>query len=659
MKEKIFNLKKTEYIIPEFFKEELDDEQLDAVINSNGRTLIIAGPGSGKTRVITYKIAYLLSQGIRPENILLVTFTRASAKEMIERVRNVTNVDTSSLTAGTFHHICNIILRRYSKIIGYENNFSILDSEDSKDLMRIAKNEYKEHLSKEEAKQIPNEGVILKIIGYAANTLKSIREAILDIASYLINFENDIEKIYMKYIELKQKINAMDYDDMLINTLHLLETNEDIRKHIASKFKWVLVDEFQDTSLVQLRIVEFLSSVHKNLIVVGDDSQSIYSFRGSRFENVDDFTNHKNVKLFKIQTNYRSVPEIVNLENYLIPTHSIPKKLKPYRSSYNIKPKIVKTYDELEQSDFVVQLIENKFNEGISPDEIAILYRSHSLSMALQQKLDANKIAYKLLSGKRFIETRHIKDILAFLKITNNPFDNISWSRTLKLFPGIGQKTVSKITNSFYSNLMEYTTPYDAFENINLKKYPKLKDIILYLYENETENPQDLIDYIYFEFYREYLELNFKDAYSRKLDIERLSEIASRYETLDKFLEELALSENIEIQNADKDKKTEKITLTTVHGAKGLEWKVVIIISVNPGDFPNGMALKDKKLDEEERLFYVAVTRAKDELYIVKQLTGTAKPYYGNSFYMRQKLPDFTDKIPEHLVEYWKIGYEE
>ncbi|GAB6190044.1 ATP-dependent helicase [Marinitoga arctica] len=659
MDEKVFNIKKSEYIIPEFFKEELDKEQLDAVVNSNGRTLIIAGPGSGKTRVITYKIAYLLSQGIKPENILLVTFTRASAKEMIERVKNVTNIDTSSLTTGTFHHICNMILRRYAKVLGYENNFSILDSEDSKDLMRIAKNEYKNNLTKEEAKQIPNEGVILKIIGYAANTLKSIREAILDVAPYLIDYEDDIEKIYMNYIELKQKINAMDYDDMLINTLRLLETNEEIRNHIASKYKWVLVDEFQDTSLVQLRIVEFLSSIHKNLIVVGDDSQSIYSFRGSRFENVEDFQNHENVKLFKIQTNYRSVPEIVELENYLIPTHSIPKKLKPFRSSFNFKPKIVKTYDELEQADFVVQLIENKFDEGISPEDIAILYRSHSLSMTLQQKLDANKISYKLLSGKRFIETRHIKDIMAFLKIIANPFDNISWSRVLKLFPGIGQKTMTKITNEFYNNLMEYTTPYDAFEQINLKKYPKLKDIILYLYENETENPQDLIDYIHLEFYREYLELNFKDAYSRKLDVERLSEIASRYETLDKFLEELALSENIEIQGAEKDRKVEKITLTTVHGAKGLEWKVVIIISVNPGDFPNGMALKDKKLDEEERLFYVAVTRAKDELYIVKQLTGTTKPYYGNSFYMKQKLPDFTDKIPKRLVEYWKIGYTE
>ncbi|SHE39255.1 DNA helicase-2 / ATP-dependent DNA helicase PcrA [Marinitoga hydrogenitolerans DSM 16785] len=659
MEEKVFNIKRNEYTIPEFFKEELDDEQLKAVINSKGRSLIIAGPGSGKTRVITYKIAYLLSQGIRPENILLVTFTRASAKEMIERVKNVTNVDTSSLTAGTFHHICNMILRRYAKVLGYDNNFSILDSEDSKDLMRIAKNEYKGNLTKEEAKQIPNEGVILKIVGYAANTLKSLREAVLDVAPYLIDVEDDIEKIYMHYIDLKQKINAMDYDDMLVNTLRLLETNDDIRNHIASKYKWVLVDEFQDTSLVQLRIVEFLSSVHKNLIVVGDDSQSIYSFRGSRFENVEDFQNHENVKLFKIQTNYRSVPEIVELENYLIPTHSIPKKLKPFRSSFNIKPKIVKTYDELEQADFVVQLIENKFNEGISPEDIAILYRSHSLSMTLQQKLDARKISYKLLSGKRFIETRHIKDIMAFLKIVANPFDNISWSRVLKLFPGIGQKTMTKITKEFYTNLMEYTTPYDAFENINLKKYPKLKDIILYLYENETENPQDLIDYIYLEFYKEYLELNFKDAYSRKLDIERLSEIASRYETLDKFLEELALSENIEIQGAEKDRKVEKITLTTVHGAKGLEWKVVIIISVNPGDFPNGMALKDKKLDEEERLFYVAVTRAKDELYIVKQLTGTTKPYYGNSFYIKQKLPDFTDKIPKRLVEYWKIGYTE
>ncbi len=634
--------------IPDFLKYELDEEQLDAVLNSDGRTIIIAGPGSGKTRVITYKIAYLLYKGYSPKDILLVTFTRAASKQMINRVKGVTNADLSQLTAGTFHHVCNLILRRYSKLIDYDNNFTILDSEDSKDLMRIIRNEYTSEIGVQKG-NFPKENVILKVISYASNTLKSIRESILEIASYLIEFERDIETIWMRYAEMKKQINAMDYDDLIINTLMLFKLNKEVLQKISSKFKYILVDEFQDTNKIQLEFVEALASQNGNLIVVGDDSQSIYSFRGARFENIKDFIELPKTKLFKIQTNYRSTPEIVNFVNEMIPLNSVKKHLKTKRKEY-IKPHVIETHDDIEQTEAVKKIIEMKCDEGINFDEIAILYRSHALSMTLQQLLDREKIPYKLLSGKRFIEMAHIKDILAFLKIVQNPYDKISWVRILKLFPGVGVKTAVKIYDEIIKMLMEGNKIQEFISKTSLKKYKQALKTIQKLYESYEKNPAEILTQLHKDFYEEYLNLSFENARSRNMDIERFLDIASRYENLTSFLEDMILSENIEMKSAERDEKKEEITLTTIHGAKGLEWKVVIIVSVNPGDFPNGMAIKEKKLDEEERLFYVAITRAKDELYILKQLTGTTNPYMQNSFVFVKKENDFIAKIPEKVV---------
>jgi len=649
MDEDIFEL---ETNIPEFMKTELDSEQLEAVINSRGRTLIIAGPGSGKTRVITYKIAYLMYNGIDPKNILLVTFTRAAAKEMIERVKNVTNSDIEGMTAGTFHHVCNAILRRYAGKLGYKNNFTILDSEDAKDVLKIARNEYKENIG-DMAQKLPKENIIMKIISYSKNTLKSLRESILDVSSNLIEYENDIEYIWQKYAELKKDINAMDYDDILVNTAVLFRMNKDILQFISSKYRYVLVDEFQDTNKIQLEIVEALSSVHGNLIVVGDDSQSIYSFRGARFENVKEFMESSN--LFKIQTNYRSTPEIVNLVNEMIPLNSVHKTLKSVRSSID-KPIIIETFDDLEQSEAVVKIIKEKLDEGLEANEIAVLYRSHSLSMTLQQKLDSKKIPYRLLSGKRFIETAHIKDILSFLKIVQNPYDKISWTRALKLFPKIGSKTAVRVYENIFESLNTKNDLKNGLKTSLLKKNKTVLDFFLELFENQK--PSNIIDYVFKNYYKEYSKLTYKDSRSRNMDIERFVEIADRYETLEKFLEEMTLSENIKVSSSRKEREEKEVTLTTIHGAKGLEWKVVILISVNPGDFPNGMAIRENRIDEEERLFYVAITRAKNELYILKQVTGTVNPYMRNSFVFMKKENDFIKRIPNQYIKKLKTGYK-
>jgi DNA helicase-2/ATP-dependent DNA helicase PcrA len=649
---------------PSFLENELDEEQKEAVIKSEGRSIIVAGPGSGKTRVITYKIAYLLNNGVKPENILLVTFTRAAAKEMIERVKNVTNRNMDKMLAGTFHHICNSILRRYATILDYKNNYSILDKEDSKDLLKMAKSEYIKEIS--DNYKLPKEEVIMKIISYSCNTLTSLREAILERAPYLLNFERDIEQIWGIYTQLKKDMNAMDYDDLLVNTLVLFKTHPEVLNKCSSQFKYVLVDEFQDTNKIQIELVEALSSVHENLIVVGDDSQSIYSFRGALFKNIKDFIEDDRTKVFKIQSNYRSTSDIVGFINHLIPSNSVPKVLKPIRKSY-LKPFVVETFDDLEQADAVTKIIEDKLKEGLDYKDIAVLYRSHSLSMVLQQKLDSKSIPYRILSGLRFIETAHIKDILAFLKVLNNPLDKISWMRVLKLFPGIGNKTASKIYEEIETRINEEN---DNISNIlketEIKKFKTPLELLTKLFEKKESSPDELIDIIYQDFYQEYSFLTFTDSKSRNMDIERFSEIASRYDSVGAFIEDLTLSEELGVIPANDEKKNatngvndeNKLTLTTIHGAKGLEWKVVILISVNPGDFPNGLAIKEQKLDEEERLFYVAITRAKNELYILKQLTGTTNPYLRNSFYFVKKENDFIKKIPEGMVNRLKINYK-
>ena len=642
----------------------MDEEQREAVIKSEGRSIIVAGPGSGKTRVITYKIAYLLNNGVEPENILLVTFTRAAAREMIERVKNVTNRNIDKMLAGTFHHVCNSILRKYATLLDYKNNYSILDKEDSKDLLKMAKSEYIKEIS--DNYKLPKEEVIMKIISYSCNTLTSLRESILERAPYLLNFERDIEQIWSIYIQLKKDMNAMDYDDLLVNTLVLFKTHPEVLNKCSSQFKYVLVDEFQDTNKIQIELVEALSSVHGNLIVVGDDSQSIYSFRGALFKNVKDFIEDERTKVFKIQSNYRSTSDIVGLINHLIPSNSVPKVLKPKRKSY-LKPFVVETFDDLEQADAVVKIIEDKLKEGLDYKDIAVLYRSHSLSMVLQQKLDSKGIPYRILSGLRFIETAHIKDILAFLKVLNNPLDKISWNRILKLFPGIGNKTASKIYEEIETGIGKSPERGQGEENDNISnilketeinKFKTPLELLTKLFDNKESSPDELIDTIYKDFYQEYSFLTYADSKSRNMDIERFSEIASRYDSVSAFIEDLTLSEEIGVIPASRDKDENKLTLTTIHGAKGLEWKVVILISVNPGDFPNGLAIKEQKLDEEERLFYVAITRAKNELYILKQLTGTTNPYLKNSFYFVKKENDFIKKIPEETVNRLKIKYK-
>ncbi|OOC43401.1 ATP-dependent helicase [Thermosipho sp. 1074] len=625
------------------FEKELDEEQYEAVTKSQGKTLVIAGPGSGKTRVITYKIAYLINSGVKPQEIMLVTFTKAAAKEMLQRAKIVSKSNLEGITAGTFHHVCNLFLRRYGSTIGLKPNFTILDSEDAKDLMESIRSQL---IPKSERKTVPTAKQLLSIYSYMNNTLSSLKEAITRYNPRFIEQEHTIEQILIKYQQEKQAQNSVDYDDLLIHTLHILSTSKSIRLRESERYKWILVDEFQDTNIVQFKIVELLSTVHKNLIVVGDDAQSIYSFRGARFENVLDF--QKEAETFKIQTNYRSSQEIVNFINEMLPKKSIKKTLCAKRNT-GIKPFLVQVFDHYDEADFVANEIVNFQHNGISLNDIAVLYRAHAHSLELQLELSKHNIPFKLYSGLRFTETAHVKDCMAFLKTTVNPEEKISWIRLLKLVNGIGNIKA----NNYAEEISKIG--YSALDKIKEKSsdFKKLRETIKNTLT--VENPGERIKIFYIDFYHKKMEEKFEDYKDRREDIERLIEMASFYKNTENFIGDILISESYEMRNEDNEK--EKVTLTTIHQAKGLEWKVVFILSVNPGDFPHIMSLRENNIDEEERLFYVAITRAKDYLYIIHSIGGSSRIFYGNDYLIRRG-KSFIDEIPFHLVEHLEYGVE-
>ncbi len=650
------DLEKKKYVlkprpVPQKIFTDLDNEQQNAVVNSSGRSIVIAGPGSGKTRVVTYKIVHLISQGVPPSRIMLVTFTRAAAKEMIERAKVATGRDLEEMVAGTFHSVCNLFLRKYATRLGYESNYTILDRDDSKTMMKHARAIVLERLPKELRKNIPKEGLLLHIHSYMMNTLSNFEKALKDLAPYFMEISSIIAEIFAEYNLEKKKQNTMDYDDLLVNFLRLLKEYPKIAERLSERFEWILVDEFQDTNIVQYYIVEELAKVHGNIFVVGDDAQSIYSFRGARFENVMDFMKIEGTKVFKIQTNYRSTGNIVKLVNALLPRSAVPKILRATREG-GVKPVVVTTMDSRDQAMFVGQRIEELLEEGVPPREIAVLYRSNYMSLDIQLDLSARSIPFRVLAGRSFLELAHIKDVLAFLRIVQNPKDVVSWVRAAKLFEGVGDRTASKLAqlaSKYVDSGLDYTEAIKQVRASRKTTLSKMEEILSEI--KEMSSPEEMINTVLSHFYSDYLLMRYEDAYEREKDLEKLSELASRYNSLERFLSDLSLTEEISPEIYE-DK--EKVTLTTIHQAKGLEWNTVFVVSVNPGDLPNAKAIQEGHLDEEERLFYVAITRAKERLYIIKQALGTAMPYVGNSIRFARDL-DFIERIPEDLVEFWEV----
>jgi DNA helicase-2/ATP-dependent DNA helicase PcrA len=605
------------------YENELNSQQFAVVTAGPGPLLVIAGAGSGKTRTLTYRVARLIETGIDPHRILLLTFTNKAAREMLHRVEMLTPYNATRIWGGTFHHIANRILRVHGERVGLAQNFTILDQSDAYSILDAAMLELG-HKKKDGV--IPQGSVLFSILSLARNTRTEIEQVLQERYPFFLEYAEEIEKIQSVYTQRKRRQNLADFDDLLCLWLELLETNENLRGFYADRFEHMLVDEYQDTNRLQADLIDTLAARHRNLMVVGDDSQSIYSFRGANFENIMAFPErYPDARIIKLEYNYRSTPEILELanESILLNARQFRKVLQPMRQQ-GAEPQCVRPGDVYDQAQFVATTINDLICSGTPPGEIAVLYRAHYHSMELQMELTRRLVPFEVRSGLRFFEQAHIKDIVSYLKVLVNPHDEAAWKRILQLLPGIGAKTSDKM----YSRMLASGDPLEACIDAKMEAIvPKgarpywggLKQVLSELSQTGSGvSPAALIKTTLESGYRDYIRTKYIDADSRIDDIEQFLSFAWQYESLADFLSELALMTSTETEDVQSGgMPTETVKLSTIHQAKGLEWSVVFLIWLVEGRFPNPnnfTSLDDE--EEERRLFYVAVTRGKDRLYL-------------------------------------------
>lgn len=641
------------------FASELNEQQLAAVTSPPGAALVIAGAGSGKTRALTYRVAFLLAQGVPARSILLLTFTNKAAREMLERVRALVPGTADGVWGGTFHSIGNRILRRHAERVGFRQGFTIMDREDQEDM--IASILAREGFSTTE-RRFPKAEVLADIHSYSINTGAPVRKVLIEKYRYFIPLEAEIERVRTLYEARKRESNSMDFDDLLCKTLELFMTHGDIAAEYQSQFRHVLVDEYQDTNRIQSELVECLALKHGNIMVVGDDAQSIYSWRGANFENILQFPKrHPDAQVFKIETNYRSVPEVLNLANAAILGNEkqFPKNLSAVREPHPVRPALVCLSTNIQQAGFIAQRVLELRDEGIELHEMAILYRAHYHSMDVQLEFTRRGIPFSITSGLRFFEQAHIKDVAAFLKFAMNPRDEVAFKRMARMLPGIGNKTAENLWSQSSAALAGGTD----FQRLQGFKVPAkcaktwsqfvhtLSDLVP---ASGPLPPAAMMEAVLFAVYDDYMKAKFANYDSRRDDLTTLIGYAGQFGSTEEFLSQLALLGGVETADAFAgDADSEKITLSTLHQAKGLEWKVVFLIWLADGMFPSARSLENpESVEEERRLFYVGVTRCKDELYLTyPELRLNAG--YGDNF---QRPSRFLSELPEALMEVWDVG---
>jgi DNA helicase-2/ATP-dependent DNA helicase PcrA len=634
---------------------ELNAQQLAAVQSPPGPSLVIAGAGSGKTRTLTFRVAWLLEQGVPPSGILLLTFTNKAAREMLERVASVVPAGADEIWGGTFHSIGNRILRRHAEAIGFRSGFSIMDREDQEDMIESVV--AREGLRTPD-RRFPKGGVLAEIFSLAVNCGEPVPDILSRRYPYFSMLQEQIERVAVAYEARKKEANSMDFDDLLSKTNELFETNEDIAARYQRQFQHILVDEYQDTNRLQAELVERFAAKHGNVMVVGDDAQSIYSWRGANFENILRFPQrHPTATVHKIETNYRSAPEVLELANAAIlgNERQFRKELRAVRPSLGIKPALVPLATNNAQAAFVAQRILELHEEGVDLREIAVLYRAHYQSLEVQLELTRRGIPFAITSGLRFFEQAHIKDVAAFMKFAVNPRDEVAFKRMVKLLPGIGAKSAESLWNKAAGS--------DTMEDLRAAKVPakaqKTWDQLVHTLAElkpgeQTAAPATMIESVLFAVYDDYMRSKFANYDARREDLNTLQNYARQFESADEFLAQLALLGAVETSDAlGSVGDEEKITLSTVHQAKGLEWKAVFVVWLTEGMFPGSRALeRDEDVEEERRLFYVAVTRCKDELYLTyPELRLNAG--YGEAF---QRPSRFVKELPEHLYEEWEVN---
>jgi len=618
------------------YRQELNEQQYAAVTAGAGPMLVIAGAGSGKTRTLTYRVAWLVEHGVPPGRILLLTFTNKAAREMLRRVAGLLPHDISAIWGGTFHHIGNRMLRRHGKLLGYGPDFTIMDREDQKDMLDACLAEAKIDTRQE---RFPKGDVLAEIYSLVVNTERSVEQVLAEQYDYFSHLAGPVQTLREVYMERKRKANAMDYDDLLVNALRLLTEHAEVREKFQEQFLHVLVDEYQDTNKIQADLIDALAGKHQNVMVVGDDAQSIYSWRGADYRNILSFPErYPGARVFKIELNYRSRAPILALANEAIKgnVHQFAKELRSTRPG-GAKPWVVPCGDANQQAQFVAQRLWELRDEGVSLNDVAVLYRAHFHSMELQMELTRRNIPFLITSGLRFFEQAHIKDVACFLKLVLNPHDELSFKRIARLMRGVGSATADKLWAKAQPILsgMAPTLPekHPAVPKKAETDWQQVAGVLNRLFDRSDgeKHADEMIETVLDGFYSGYLEEKYENARNREEDIHQLAAFSLQFETVEEFLSQLALLTNVEADDANPAATGEQelVRLSTVHQAKGQEWQVVFVIGLCDGMFPLGRTLDNREGEEEERrLFYVAVTRAKDELYLTyplyRQLGGEA-----------------------------------
>jgi len=628
------------------FLEELNPAQAEAVRTIFGPLLVIAGAGSGKTKTLTCRMAYLVAQGVPPEKILLLTFTRRAAREMIQRASAILGFHCDRIMGGTFHSVSQYMLRFYGHLIGYHSNFTILDRSDAEDLINLLRNSLG---LADKKRRFPSKSTLAAIYGKMVNQGKTLEEVLTKEYPKFLEFYSEIERLLAEYIRYKKEHQLMDYDDLLLNWLKVLRDFPQVREEIGKKFEFIMVDEYQDTNALQGEIVRYMAELHRNVMVVGDDSQSIYGFRGANYKNIFNFPKlFPEAKIIKLEQNYRSTQAILDVANAVISKAKLKyTKTLFTKKRYGQKPFLFYAKDESESSKFVADKVLELREKGIKLSQMAVLFRSAFHSFDLEVELAKRGIPFVKYGGLKLLESAHVKDFLAFLKVLVNPKDFLSWNRLLLLMEGIGPRTAEKIINFLRQSAFDPTT---SLNHITSKySYPELISFSKLFSSLIKDRPElsKVLEEVW-SFYQPIFErIYYEDSSKRIKDIEGLMALSQKYKNLEEFLTDLVLEpvESFEEEVVERDE--DFLILSTVHSAKGLEWHTVFIISLIDGRFPSSYSLKnEEELEEERRLFYVAVTRAREELYLIAPMTVYI-PGEGKTI---PKVSQFVREIPSELL---------
>ena len=625
----------------------LNAQQLAAVTAGEGPSLVIAGAGSGKTRTLVYRVAYLIDSGVDPSNILLLTFTRKSAQEMLARVGDLIGARSQRVCGGTFHSVANLLLRRYGRSIGVEPGFTILDRGDAEDLIALMRAQLGLN---EKDKRFPRKGTIMEMVSKSANTLRSLDKIILDEFGHFADHMEDLGRLQQAYQAAKRQKQLLDYDDLLVMLRQLLLLDESARTTISRQYRYILVDEYQDTNRLQAEVIRQLASTHNNVMIVGDDSQSIYGFRGATFKNIMEFpTLFPGTTMYKLEENYRSTQPILNLANCIIDeaAEKYTKRLFTRKIDGPL-PSLVEAAGENTQSRFIAQKILELREEGVPLSEVAVLFRSSFHSFDLEIELSRKGLPFIKRGGVKFIETAHVKDLLAHVRVIANPLDTVSWHRVLMLVEGVGPKKAQDLLAA----IVKAGEPLDVLRSVTGRSGQGLKDLantLESLNGAEDRRPADLVNHAY-EYYLPILKEQYDDYPKRTRDLDHLHTIAEGYPGVDEFLADLALEppDGSAVGMDAPDRDDERLVLSTIHSAKGLEWQCVFVIWVVDGRFPSVYSFAaDDELEEERRLFYVAVTRAKRHLF----LTYPINVFDKGSGMLLSKPSRFLDPVTPALLD--------